>query len=118
MIVKSLVTGFDLTEGKEYEVFHEYDTVYELKCDTGTYCRAKDFFLVIEETKHLKNIEKSYETIVNEKSVDTKSKMNKKDGSVDLQERLESFYGKPISEIEPMYSKEVDFGSPVGEEVW
>lgn len=51
MKVKALGTGFDLTEGKEYEVIHEYDTVYELKCDTGTYCRPKDFFEIVEETK-------------------------------------------------------------------
>lgn len=47
MKVKSLVTGFDLTEGKVYEVIHAYDTVYELKCDTATYCRPKDFFQVV-----------------------------------------------------------------------
>ena len=49
MKVKSLVSGFDLTEGKEYEVIFEYDTVYELKCDTGQYCRPKEFFIIVEE---------------------------------------------------------------------
>lgn len=49
MKVKSLFTGFNLTEGKVYEVIFEYDTVYELKCDDGTYCRNKDFFEIVEE---------------------------------------------------------------------
>lgn len=49
MKVKSLVTGFDLTEDKIYEVIYEYDTVYELRCDTGRYCRNKDFFEIVEE---------------------------------------------------------------------
>ena len=49
MKVKSLISGFDLTEGKIYEVIFEYDTVYELKCDTGTYCRNKNFFEIVEE---------------------------------------------------------------------
>ena len=47
--VRALFTGFDLTEGKIYEVIFEYDTVYELRCDTGTYCRNKNFFEVVEE---------------------------------------------------------------------
>lgn len=49
MKVKALFTGFDLTEGKNYIVDFEYDTVYELRCDTGTYCRNKSFFEIIEE---------------------------------------------------------------------
>ncbi len=49
MKVRSIITGYDLTDGKEYEVIFEYDTVYELKCDTGTYCRNKNFFVIIEE---------------------------------------------------------------------
>lgn len=48
MKVKALFTGFDLTEGKIYDVGFEYDTVYELKCDTGTYCRNKNFFEIID----------------------------------------------------------------------
>lgn len=44
MRVRALFTGFDLTEGKVYEVINEYDTVYELNCDSGCYCRAKEFF--------------------------------------------------------------------------
>lgn len=48
MKVRALFTGFDLTEGKIYEVIHEYDTVYELCCDTGIYCRNKNFFEVVE----------------------------------------------------------------------
>lgn len=51
--VKSLVTGLDLTKGKEYEVIHEYDTVYELQCDTGRYCRAKEFFEVVEDDNEI-----------------------------------------------------------------
>lgn len=49
MKVKSLVTGFNLTEGKEYEVIYEYDTVYEIKCDNGgIYCRNKNFFEILK----------------------------------------------------------------------
>ena len=51
MKVKALVSGFDLTEGKIYDVIFEYDTVYELKCDTATYCRPKTFFEVVEDDK-------------------------------------------------------------------
>lgn len=47
MKVKALFTGFDLTKGKVYDVIFEYDTVYELKCDTGTYCRDKGFFEIV-----------------------------------------------------------------------
>lgn len=47
--VKALFTGFDLTEGKIYTVDYEYDTFYELHCDTGVYCRAKNFFEIVEE---------------------------------------------------------------------
>lgn len=46
--VRSLITGYDLTEGKVYTVIREYDTVYELQCDTHIYCRPKGFF---EEVK-------------------------------------------------------------------
>ena len=49
MKVKSLITGFDLTEGKIYDVIFEYDTVYELKCDTGIYCRNKYFFEIVKD---------------------------------------------------------------------
>lgn len=56
MQVKSLVNGLDLTEGKIYEVIHEYDTVYELNCDTGRYCRAKEFFQLMDSQKDSKNI--------------------------------------------------------------
>lgn len=56
MQVKSLVNGLDLTEGKIYEVIHEYDTVYELNCDTGRYCRAKEFFQPMDSQKDSKNI--------------------------------------------------------------
>lgn len=49
MKVKALFTGFDLTEGKIYEVSFEYDTVYQLKCDTGNYCRSKNFFEIVDD---------------------------------------------------------------------
>lgn len=49
MKVKALVSGFDLTEGKIYDVIFEHDTVYELECDTATYCRSKTFFEVVKE---------------------------------------------------------------------
>ncbi len=48
MRVKALFTGYDLVAGNVYEVIEEYDSVYELKCETGIYCRNKDFFKVIE----------------------------------------------------------------------
>lgn len=51
MKVKSLVTGFDLTKDKVYEVIFEYDSFYELKCDTGIYCRLKTFFEILMEGK-------------------------------------------------------------------
>ena len=35
-----------------------------------------------------------------------------------LEERLEMFYGKPIEEISPINSQEVDWGSPRGREFW
>jgi len=47
MKLKANFTGFNLTKDKVYDVIFEYDTVYELKCDTGTYCRNKDFFEII-----------------------------------------------------------------------
>lgn len=50
MKIKAKFTGADLTEGKVYDVIHEYATVYELQCDTGTYCRNKNFFEVVEES--------------------------------------------------------------------
>ncbi len=49
MKVKALFTGFDLTENKIYDVIYEYDTVYELRCDSGVYCRPKEFFEVVKE---------------------------------------------------------------------
>ncbi|WP_297419135.1 hypothetical protein [Clostridium sp.] len=50
MKIKSLISGFELTEGKIYEVIFEYTTVYEIKCDDGKiYCRNKDFFEIIEK---------------------------------------------------------------------
>lgn len=50
MRVRALGTGFGLTEGKEYNVDFEYDTVYKLHCDTGVYCRPKDFFEIVEDS--------------------------------------------------------------------
>lgn len=49
MKVKALFTGFNLTKDKVYEVISEYDTVYELQCDDGRYCRDKNFFEIVEE---------------------------------------------------------------------
>jgi|GEM_PF-2903891 len=48
MKVKSIIDGFDLTKDKIYNVIFEYDTVYELNCDTGRYCRNKNFFEIVE----------------------------------------------------------------------
>jgi len=48
MKVKAIVSGFGVTEDKEYDVIFEYDTVYELKVDDGKiYYRPKGFFKVI-----------------------------------------------------------------------
>lgn len=45
MKVIALATGFNITEGKEYLVLFEYDTVYEIECDDGKVrCRPKEFF--------------------------------------------------------------------------
>jgi hypothetical protein len=50
MKVRALFTGCNLTEGKEYDVIFEYDTVYKLICDEGKqFCRNKEFFEIIEE---------------------------------------------------------------------
>jgi len=54
MQVEALFDGFDLTAGKVYTVIFEYDSVYELKCDTGTYCRPKNFFKPVTETEEAK----------------------------------------------------------------
>lgn len=35
-----------------------------------------------------------------------------------LEERLTAFYGKPIEEIEPIESEEMDWGKAKGQEVW
>ncbi|MBQ9347686.1 MAG: hypothetical protein IJT94_10185 [Oscillibacter sp.] len=35
-----------------------------------------------------------------------------------LEERLTTFYGKPLDEIEPALEKEVDWGEAEGEEDW
>ena len=37
---------------------------------------------------------------------------------LNLQERLESFYNKPIDEIYIESTQEVDAGDPVGDEIW
>lgn len=57
MKVKALFTGFDLTEEKIYEVIYEYDTVYELRCDTGIYCRNKEFFEIVQKDEYCSNCE-------------------------------------------------------------
>ncbi len=35
-----------------------------------------------------------------------------------LQHRLEFFYGTSLGEIQPQYTGEVEFGVPVGKELW
>ena len=35
-----------------------------------------------------------------------------------LEERITSFYGKPLSEIDPVFAKEYDWGERVGAEEW
>ena len=37
---------------------------------------------------------------------------------LNLQERLEKFYGKPIDEIYVESTQEVDIGTPKGKEIW
>lgn len=37
---------------------------------------------------------------------------------LNLQERLEAFYKKPIEEIYVESTQEVDVGTPIGEEIW
>lgn len=34
-----------------------------------------------------------------------------------IKERLESYYGKPLDEIEPSKEEEIDWGGPAGEEL-
>ena len=49
LIVKSLINDFGLTEGKEYTVIFEYDSVYEVELDNGNIaCRNKDFFIAVQ----------------------------------------------------------------------
>lgn len=43
-MMRAYFTGFNLTASKDYEIKFEYDTVYEVVCDDGTYCRPKGFF--------------------------------------------------------------------------
>jgi len=48
MIVKSIINAFGLTEGKEYKVIFEHDSVFEVELDNrNTACRNKDFFIVV-----------------------------------------------------------------------
>jgi len=35
-----------------------------------------------------------------------------------LEERLTSFYGKPLEEIAPVLQEEYDWGKPTGDEAW
>jgi antitoxin MazE len=57
------------------------------------------------------------EIITNEDSIILK-KANKPK-HITLEERLEMFYGKPIEKIEAIEQlEELDFGKPVGEEIW
>lgn len=49
MNVKAKFTGFDLTEGEEYEVVSETESYWAVRCDDGkVYYRDKDFFEVVE----------------------------------------------------------------------
>lgn len=50
--------------------------------------------------------------------VDDNIVISKAGGKIDLKERLESFYGKPIDEIYVESENEISTGSPVGGEVW
>lgn len=43
-VAKAVINGFDLTDGKDYLILFVYDTVYEVKANTGIYCRNKGFF--------------------------------------------------------------------------
>ena len=52
-------------------------------------------------------------TVINDEIVIKKEKTHKK-----LKERLEEFYGKPISNIKKIEVEEIDTGSPVGDEIW
>ena len=51
--------------------------------------------------------------VVNDKMIIKKEKTHKT-----LKERLEDFYGKPISKIKKIEVEEIDTGSPVGDEIW
>lgn len=45
MKVVSKITEIGLTEGKEYDVIFEYDSVYEVILDNGNVaCRSKIYF--------------------------------------------------------------------------
>lgn len=57
MKVKSIITGCNLTRGRIYTVDNEYDSVYELKCDDGIYCRPKTFFEIVKEAETVKETE-------------------------------------------------------------
>ena len=35
-----------------------------------------------------------------------------------LQQRLEFFYNTSLGEIQPQYTEEIEFGIPVGKELW
>lgn len=49
-MMRSLVTGYNLTENKDYGVVFEYDTVYEVVCNEGKIlCRPKGFFSEITD---------------------------------------------------------------------
>lgn len=51
--LKSIVTSTDLglTEGKEYDMLFEYETVYKVKLDNGNIaCRNKGFFTGVSYT--------------------------------------------------------------------
>lgn len=53
MKVKVLFIGYDLTKGEIYDVIFEYDTVYELQCNIGQYCRPKTFFEIVDNEEEL-----------------------------------------------------------------
>ena len=66
--------------------------------------------------KFTKKLNRSKKGAVRETAYSVRVKDERKRTSVE--KRLEQFYGKPIEEIGVIEEEEVDWGNPVGEEVW